>query len=181
MRTNVPEKLLQIVEEIDAHGQANLTRLTVLKKWFVCPGRLPAFGLWVARRSAGRKGTTKGPARALLDEVRVLLRSESTPINRRAAKSLQARARNFQNEYDHHRWVSLRIVHCGPLLLVEKGLALSLGEADTPSAGYQLAADFCANYDPRYGNSLNGPGRTKLLEIVRFMFTVEAREERESR
>ena len=34
MRTKIPEKLLKIVEERDAQGQANLTRLTVLKKWF---------------------------------------------------------------------------------------------------------------------------------------------------
>jgi hypothetical protein len=60
---------------------------------------------------------------------------------------------------------------------VEKGLALFLGDADTPSDGYKLAADYCAHYDPRYGNSLNGPSRTKVMEIVRFMFTVEAREE----
>lgn len=41
MSTDVPEKLLAIVEEIDAHGSASLTRLTVLKKWFEHPGRLP--------------------------------------------------------------------------------------------------------------------------------------------
>jgi hypothetical protein len=28
MRTQIPEKLLAIVEEIDAHGSASLTRLT---------------------------------------------------------------------------------------------------------------------------------------------------------
>ena len=33
MRTNIPEKLLKIVEEIDENGNASLTRLTVLKKW----------------------------------------------------------------------------------------------------------------------------------------------------
>lgn len=27
-----------------------------------------------------------------------------------------------------------------------------------------LAADYCQNYDPSYGTSLNGPCRTKLLE-----------------
>jgi hypothetical protein len=178
MRANVQEKLLKIVEDVDALGSANLTRLTVLKKWFERPGRLPAFGLWVARRSAGRKGKTKGPAGALLNEARVLLGPNTTPsINRRAAKSLQDRAREFQNDFEHHRWVSVRIIHCWPLLLVEKGLAISLGEADTPSDGYKLAADYCTNYDPRYGSNLNGPSRTKILEIVRFMFTIEARED----
>lgn len=178
MRTAVPEKLLKIVEDIDTAGSASVTRLTVLKKWFERPDRLPAFGLWVARRSAGRKGKTKGPAGAMLDEARVLLRPDATPsINLQAAKSLHDRARDFQNEYEHHQWVSVRIVHCWPLLLVEKGLAVSLGEADTPSDGYKLAADFCTNYDPQYGSNLNGPSRTKIMEIVRFMFTVEAEED----
>ena len=31
MRTAVPEKILKIIDEIDAHGNARLTRLTVLK------------------------------------------------------------------------------------------------------------------------------------------------------
>jgi len=34
-----------------------------------------------------------------------------------------------------------------------------------------LAADYCQNYDPSYG-----PSRTKLLEMVRFMFAVKAHE-----
>lgn len=178
MRTAVPEKLLKIVEDIDTAGSASVTRLTVLKKWFEGPGRLPAFGLWVARRSAGRKGKTKGAAGALLDEARMLLGPEAkSSINRRAAQSLHDRAREFQNEYEQHRWVSLRIVNCWPLFLVEKGLGLSIGETDTPSDGYKLAADYCTNYVSRYGSSLNGPSRTKIMEIVRFMFTVEAREE----
>ena len=34
MRTAVPEKLLKIVDEIQANGDVPITRLTVLKKWF---------------------------------------------------------------------------------------------------------------------------------------------------
>lgn len=180
MRSNVPEKLLAIVEEIDARGCANLTRLTVLKKWFEHPERLAAFGLWVAQRSAGRKGKTKSAAGALLDEARTLLGStanrEQPAIDRRTALSLHDRARNLQNEYEQHRWTSVRIIPCWPLLLVEKGVALYLRLADSPTDGYKLAADFCQHYDSRYGNSLCGPSRTKLMEIVRFMFTVEATE-----
>lgn len=178
MRTNVPEKLLAIVAEIDAQGYANLARLTVLKKWFEHPGRLPAFGLWVARRSAARKGRTKAEAGALLDEARALLRTAPPQsIDQRAAKSLHDRARNFQNEFDHQQWGPVRIIHCWPLLLVEQGLAIYLGQADSPSNGYKLAADFSPHFDSRHGHSLCGPSRTKIMEIVRFMFTVEAQEE----
>ncbi len=40
-----------------------------------------------------------------------------------------------------------------------------------------MTAAYCQHYDPHYGNSLNGPSRTKVLEIVRFMFTAEALDE----
>lgn len=58
MRSAVPKKILNIVAEIDSKGSASLTRLTALKQWFDRPGRLPAFGLWVARRASARKGKT---------------------------------------------------------------------------------------------------------------------------
>jgi len=45
MRTSAPEKLLKVVDEIDAHGHASLTRLIVLKKWFERPKRLSAFSI----------------------------------------------------------------------------------------------------------------------------------------
>jgi len=180
MRTEVPEKLLAIVDEIDAHGSANLTRLTVLKKWFEEPGRLPAFGLWIAKRAAGRKGKTKAEAGALLDEARALLGTTATregflrAVSPDAAKRLHDRARDFQNEFQPQQWGPVRIIHCWPLLLVEQGLALYLSPAASPAEGYKLAADFCQHYDSRHGNSLSGPSRTKIMEIVRFMFTLEA-------
>ncbi len=183
MRTRVPERLLTIVEEIDAHGSASLTRLTVLKKWFEHPGRLPAFGLWVAKRAAGRKGKTKDEAGALLDEARALLGTTATresflhAVDLGAAKLLRDRARDFQNTLEDHRWGPARIIHCTPLLLVEQGLTLYLGTPASPSKGYKLAANFCQHYDPRYGSNLNGPSRTKIMEIIRFMFTLEATED----
>jgi repressor LexA len=60
MRTSAPEKLLKVVDEIDAHSQASLTRLTLLKKWFARPERLSAFALWAAARAVSRKGKIGG-------------------------------------------------------------------------------------------------------------------------
>lgn len=182
MRTPIPEKLLAITEEIDARGFASLTRLTVLKKWFERPGRLPAFGLWIAKRAAGRKGKTQGAAGALLDEAKALLGTTATyegfrrTVEPTAAIRLHGRARDFQNEFQNQQWGPVRIIHCWPLLLVEQGLALYLSPAPSPSEGYKLAADFCQHHDVRYGNSLNGPSRTKITEIVQFMFNLEALE-----
>ncbi len=183
MRTAVPEKILKIIEDIDARGNVSLTRLTVLKKWFEAPGRLSAFGLWLARRASGRKGKTKGEAGRLLDETRVLLGASSTreslfqQINPEAVQRLQARTRSFHNEFRNQAWGPVRIIHCWPLLLVEKGLALYAGLDSHPTDGYKLAADWAQNYDARHGNGLNGPSRGKLQELMRFMFIVEALED----
>ena len=52
MRAAVPEKIRKVIDDIDTRGNVPLTRLTVLKKWFERPNRLPVFGLWVARQAA---------------------------------------------------------------------------------------------------------------------------------
>jgi hypothetical protein len=180
MQTTVPEKLLKIAEDIGALGNVNLTRLTVLKKWFERPERLVPFALWVAARATSRKGKTTGEAAALFREARGLLDGldELRPqVDRAAAQRLYARLREFQNEYERQRWGLVRIVRHWNLLLVEEALAIVLGQTDTPACGYKLAADYCRHYDSRYGDGLNGPSQTKILEIVRFMFTREALED----
>jgi hypothetical protein len=181
MRTNIPEKLLNIADEIDTEGYANLTRLTVLKKWFERPERLRAFAVWVAGRATSRKGKTAGEAGGLFKEARGLLvnvNKYDPQLDREAAQALYYRLRAFQNEHKAQSCGPVRIIKNWNLLLVEEGLRIYLGLGDaTPSAGYKLAADYCQNDDPRFGTNLNGPSRTKIEEIVRFMFTMEALED----
>lgn len=180
MRTNIPEKLAAIVEQIDERGNAPLTKLTVLKKWFAEPDRLRPFAVWVACRASSRKGKTGGAAGELFQASRALLAgvNEGCPqLDAAAAQALHDRLRDFQNEYKEQRWARVRIINNWNLLLVEKGLAIYLDPEPSPSKGYKLAADYCGHYDPRYGSGLNGPSRTKITEIMRFMFTLEALEE----
>lgn len=186
MRTPVPEKLLKLADDIRAEKSVPLTRLTVLKKWFeVRPGRLPAFGAWVARHAAGRKGKTRGAkAGALFDAARALLGDAGkvrpagpVPIDVVAAAALRERLYEFQSEYDPQRWGPVRIIRVWDLLLVERGLDLILRPHAAPTEGYKLAAHLCQNYDPRYGNGLNGPSRGKVMEIARFLSAVEALED----
>jgi hypothetical protein len=179
MRTSIPEKLLKIVEEIDERGNASLTRLTVLKKWFVRPERLSAFAIWIATRAVSRKSKTSGAAAGFFREARTLLAGldKHPQLDRRATQVLHGRLRDFQNEYQNQRWGPVRIVHNWNLMLVEHGLAICLWHLDSPAHGYKLAADYCQHYDPHYGNGLNGPSRTKIEEIARFMYTLEALEE----
>lgn len=180
MRTNIPEKLLKIADDIEAYGSANLTRLVVLKNWFEKLERLSGFAVWIATRATSRKGKTAGAAAELFREAKTLLADADKcrpTLDRKVAETLHNRLRNFQNEYQNQRWGPIRIVHNWNLMLIEHALAIYLWHTDSPTDGYKLAADYCQNYDSRYSNGLNGPSRTKILEIVRFMFTVEALED----
>jgi hypothetical protein len=180
MLTDIPEKLLKISDEIAARGNANLTRLTVLKKWFDDPGRLPSFAIWVASRASSRKGRTNGEVVKLFRQARALLARVSPYApkrDRKLAKVLHDRLQTFQNEYKNQHWGPVRIIHNWDLMLVERALAIYLWHSDSPAHGYKLAADYCQHYDSHYGNGLNGPSRTKIEEIVRFMYTLEAMQE----
>lgn len=180
MRTNIPERLLKILDEIDSNGSANLTRLTVLKRWFAEPGRLSAFAVWIAKKAVSRKGKTAGEAAALFGEAKDLLAGvdEMKPeLDRAKAEALHDRLREFQNEHVGQRWGPVRKIKNWNLLLVEQSIAICLWHFDSPEHGYRVAADHCQHFDPRHGTGLSGPSRTKIDEIVRFMFVVEAREE----
>ena len=114
MRTNVSEKLLKIVDEIDAGSYANLTKLAVLKKWFERPERLSAFAIWVAARAVSRKGKTTGAAAELFRAARKLFSGVDKirpKLDKDAAQLLHDRLREFQNDYENQRWARVRIVH----------------------------------------------------------------------
>ena len=76
--------------------------------------------------------------------------------------------------------MSVRVVHNWNLLLAEEAHAICIWYPNSPVHGYTLASDYFRNYDPRYGTSLNGPSRTKLLEMAQFMFILEALEHENS-
>ena len=180
MRTTIPEKLLRTAAQIEEHGSASLTRMTVLKKWFEQPYRLSSFGMFVAKRSCSRRGKTTGEAAELFREARTLLAGTALyrpQVPRKPAETLYDRLRAFQNEYKKHPWGSVRVIKNRNLFLVEQGVGIYLWHAKSPHDGYRIAASYCEHYDPRYGNGLNGPSCTKIYEIVRFMFNIEALED----
>ncbi len=183
MRTSVPEKLLKVAEDIAAQGNVSLTRLTVLKKWFEQPERLSAFALWVARRAISRKGKTTGEAAKLFREAKAMLGDldrfcpSLSAEQQASARELFGRLQAFQNEYRDSRWARIRTIENWNLYMVEKGMAILLNRFSQPTHGYKLAADYCEHYDPRCGNGLNGPSQAKIMEMVPWMFTVEALED----
>jgi hypothetical protein len=180
MRPNISNKLREIAAAIDRRGSANLTRLTVLKKWFEVSGHLSSFAIFIADQASRQKTKTTKEAAELFREARTLLADVDVfapEIPRVVAKKLHVRLRAFQNEYKNSQWGAVRIIHDHNLFLIECGLHIYLGHGDTPTEGYRLAASYCEHYDPRYGNCLNGPSRRRIGEIVDFIHGVEDRDE----
>jgi hypothetical protein len=179
IRTNISDKLREIVAAIDQRGSVNLTRLTVLKKWFEASSRLSSFAIFIADQSSRPKTKTTKEAAELYREARTLLADVdvfSPKIPRSAATTLHARLRAFQNEHRNIPWGAVRLIHDNNLFLVECGLHIYLGHGDTPTDGYRLAASYCEHYDSRHGESLNGPSRRRIEEIIDFVQGIEARE-----
>src|SRR5664280_2434584 len=98
MRTDIPEKLLKISDEIEAHGNANLTRLTVLKKWFDYSGRLPPFAIWEPTVGGAKIG--RSAARALQDEE-LLLQEDILSENGSGPASSQENGQSGQQMHHH--------------------------------------------------------------------------------
>ncbi len=178
MPTSTADKLTAIVTQIAAQGNADVLRLTVLKKWFERPGRLPAFALWVASRAVEQGRYSEESVSVLFGEARALLehRGPRGRLDRDAAERLYQRVRSFQSTYQRGKWGPVRIVKNANLLLIEEALALYLWHVNSPSVGYKLAVAYAAHYDPRYGTGLNGPSRDRLQELVDFIRHCEALE-----
>lgn len=149
MSTNVPEKLLAIVNDIEQTGSASLTRLTVLKKWFEHPGRLPAFALWVARKAVSRNGKSTGITAELFAAAESWLASvdfsRMLPFDPEEADSLLLRLRHFQNDHVRGAWGPVRQIKNGNLLLIEKCLthlpsSTTHGNSRLPAGGGLLRA-----------------------------------------
>jgi hypothetical protein len=180
---NISEKLRDIATDIKEHGHANLTRLTVLKKWFEAPGRIMSFGAFIAIQASQPTRKTTKKAEQLLCEAREILAEVDLfvpKIPNDRAKRLHARLEAFQGERRDTRRASVRIIHNRDLFLVEGGLGLYLWYRNSPSQAYQLAASYCEHYDPRFGDGLSGPSVKRIQEIADFTLAVETHESGEA-
>jgi hypothetical protein len=171
--------LRKIIEDIRQNGNVNLTRLTVLKKWFATPSRVTSFGIFIALRACQSTRETTEDAGSLLRQAKELLTDVDVfdpEISLAKVAKLHARLASFQNEHRKLEWGSVRLIRDKNLFFVEGGLALYRWHSRSPSEGYRLAAAFCEQYDPRYGNGLNGPSVGKIEEIARHIVAVETHE-----
>lgn len=176
---DMSRKLQKIVTEIKESGQANLTRLTVLKKWFEAPHRVLSFGMFIAGQALRHAPEATGEAAEMFRKAYDLLADVDIldpGIPRADATGLHDRLKAFQNKYRQVPWTSVRLIHNHNLFLVESGLDLYLRHGNSPADSYRLAAAYCEHYNSRYGNGLNGPSAQRIEEIAGFVRVVEAYE-----
>ena len=170
-------KLRRIAEDIRQSGSVNLTRLTVLKKWLELPGRLASFGVFIACQACLNADRATGEAATLLDETRTLLADTdflAPNVPSADAMNLRGSLAAFQSKHQNVHWTSVRVIHDWNLYLIESGLGLCLDQFATSSEGYRLAAAYCEHYDPKYGETLNGPSAGRIEDIAGFVHAVEA-------
>jgi hypothetical protein len=48
---DIAQKLQKVIADSNECSHASVTRLTVLKKWFEIPDRLPSFGVSIAKQT----------------------------------------------------------------------------------------------------------------------------------
>jgi hypothetical protein len=177
-------KLQKIVVEIKDCGHANLTRLTVLKKWFGPAHRLRSFGIFIANQASQRTHEATTEAVELFREAHEILAGVNIfepNIPRAGAARVYARLQAFQNEHRNQKWTTVRMIQNQSLFLVEGGLGLYLRRGGSPTDGYRLAAAYCEHYDPRYGTGFNGPSAAWIEEIADFVLAIETYEQEGSK
>jgi hypothetical protein len=182
--TLISKKFQKIVTDIKESGYANLSRLTVLKKWFEMPNRVSSFGIFIALEASRRECKTTEEEGILFREAKQILENADifeAHIPRASAKRLLDRLLAFQNERRNAQWTSLRIIKNMNLFLIEGGIGLYLSSGNSASDGYRLAASYCERYDPRYGNGLNDRSIKRIEEIAGFVLAIEAHEEKNSK
>ena len=176
MKLSVPDKILSIVDSIHENGSQELNRLTVLKKWFQDPNRLTAFSIFIAKRVVDRNQKSQGDAGKLFQEARDLIApvDELNPtISVRQIEKVCDSLHEYQNETKKYKWAQVRIIKINDLFIVEEAFKILLWGIDNPSSGYRLAANYCENYDPSYGNNLNRGSVKALKEIASFIISYE--------
>ena len=63
----------EIVAAIEQRGSVNVTRLTVIEKWFEVLSRLSSFAIFIANHASRQKAKTTKQAGELIHEARTLL------------------------------------------------------------------------------------------------------------
>jgi len=124
-----------------------VTRLTVLKKWFEIPDRLPSFGASIAKQTLKQAGKATKEAVELLHEASEML-ADVDVFDLKYSKERRDKSPRsssiISNERRELKWTSVRVIHNQSLFLVEGGVRLYIAHCISPAEGYRLAASYAS-------------------------------------
>jgi len=170
--------LAQIADDLRHGKDFSITRLTLLKS--LCSGSedTATFALHLAKKTQqamkvhGRPRYIKPAAwqryQGLANKgVRGMVGYLSSRTRQRESRlhELLQEIQDEQNEFEHQRWVTVRIIHSMELLVVETALECVLSPWGSSELGYVIARQHAERYDSRYGNGLI-PASAPLVEDV---------------
>jgi hypothetical protein len=181
MTSNVPDKIVHLLNELESNGFLNTTRLTVLKKWFDHSNRLIQFTFFIAKKAISQKGKVKDKkAIELFKNAKTLFNdnvNKKNRFNKILAEKLLDELKEYQNDYKKIPFGVARIIRNQKLLLIEKAIKICLYYQNDVTLGYQLATDYFRTYAPSHGDGIYSNAIYKIQELLQFMFTIEALED----
>jgi hypothetical protein len=86
---------------------------------------------------------------------------------RASLRELFAEVRGVQNEYEHQRWVTVRLIKSRELLIVGIALECILHPLASSDLGYRIARQYAERYNSRFGTGLiplSRPRRSKTSQ-----------------
>ncbi|MHB8863100.1 MAG: hypothetical protein ACYC6N_11890 [Pirellulaceae bacterium] len=170
--------LAQIVDDLRHGKDFSITRLTLLKSLCSDPEDAAQFALYLAKKTQQAMKARRRPSHvkaAAWQRYQQLankgvrgmagyLKDRTSQRESRLDELLQE-IRNEQNELEHQRWATVRIIHSMELLVVETALECVLSPWASSELGYVIARQYAQRYSSQHGTGLI-PASAPLVEDI---------------
>lgn len=170
--------LVQIADDLRHGKDFSITRLTLLKSLCSDPEDAAQFALYLSKKTQQAMKAHRRPShlkaaawqryQQLADKgvraISVHLKDRTRQREDRLHELLQE-LRDEQNEFEHQRWVTVRIIHSMELLVVETALECCVSPWASSELGYVIARQYAERYSSRHGTGLI-PASAPLVEHI---------------
>jgi hypothetical protein len=171
------ETLVQIAADLRNGEHFNITRLTLLKSLCSDADDAADFALYIAKKTQQAMKPKPKPSKTqkryqrlvgkAVREMKAYLKSP-TEEAKAGLRDLRTEIYGVQDQFEHQRWASVRIIESMELLTVETALACLLQPWGSSQLGYRLARIYAERYNPRYGTGLIPESAPMVEDIAEF-------------
>ena len=172
------QTLDQIAADLRQGEHFEITRLTMLKSLCGNAENAAAFALNITKKTQQAMKTRSRPdhveaetrrrcQRLAAEAMRGMTSYMKKPTDEaeESLDELLLEIRGIQNQHEHQRWGSVRIIKSRELLVVETALECVLHPWASSDLGYRAARQYADRYDSRYGTGLI-PKSAPMVEAI---------------